>query len=137
MTILLDLIKDKLEGDLAGIDPDFTKIPIQLIDFVIEEAGEDPEVCITYINSVIKELDKYNKNNKMEAEVTQSKVREGHTNKEAPALDKGGCPTPASKTKGPQTRALETRLAEDTVMKTARTAVGDKEGVQSMSMAQG
>jgi hypothetical protein len=25
MTILLDLIKDKLEGDQAGIDPDFTK----------------------------------------------------------------------------------------------------------------
>ena len=25
MTILLNLIKDKLEGDQAGIDPDFTK----------------------------------------------------------------------------------------------------------------
>jgi hypothetical protein len=43
MTILLDLIKGELEGDLAGIDPDFAKIPIQLIDFMIEEAREDPE----------------------------------------------------------------------------------------------
>ena len=58
MTILLDLIKGELEGDLAGIDPDFAKIPIQLIDFMIEKAGENPEVCIININSMIKVLDK-------------------------------------------------------------------------------
>ncbi len=69
-----------------GTDPNFTKITIQLIDFMIEEAGEDPEVCITYINSMIEELDKYNKDNKMEVEVTQSNVGEGHTNEAAPLL---------------------------------------------------
>jgi hypothetical protein len=131
MTILLNLIKDKLEGDLAGIDPDFTNIPIQLIDFMIEEAWEDPEVCV-YIDSVIKELDKYNKDNKMEAKVTQSNVWEGF-----PAPKKGGGPTPASKTQGPLLRAPEMRLVEETVMETARMPVGDKEGVQSVSMAQG
>jgi hypothetical protein len=43
MTILLDLIKGELEGELAVIYPDFTKIPIQLINLMIEEAREDPE----------------------------------------------------------------------------------------------
>ncbi len=86
---------------------------------------------------MIEELEKYGEDNEMEAEVAQSNVREGHTNEEAPALDKGGGITPASKTQGPLPRALEMRLAEETVMKTARTAVGDKEGAQSMSMAQG
>jgi hypothetical protein len=137
MTILLDLIKDKLEGDLAEMNPDFTKIAIQLIYFMIEEAGEDPEVCIAYISSMIEELDKYDEDNKMMAEVAQSNVRDGHTNEEAPALVKGGGPTPASKTQGLLPRALETCLAEETVMETARTVVGDKEGVQSVSMAQG
>jgi hypothetical protein len=138
MTIHLDLIKDKLEGDLVGIDPDFTKIPIQLIDFMIEEAAEYPHVCIAHIDSMIEELDKYNKqDNKMEAEVAQSNVQEGHTNEEVPALDKGGGSTPANKTQGLLPRALEMSLAEETIMEIARMAVGDKEGVQSVSMVQG
>jgi hypothetical protein len=128
MTILLNLIKSKLEGNLAGIDPDFTKIPIQLIDFMIEEAREDPEECIAFIDNVIEKLDKYNEDNKMVAEVVQSNVRKGHTNEEAPALDKGGGPTPASKTQELLPRAQEMCLAEETVMETARMAVGDKEG---------
>jgi hypothetical protein len=47
MTIFFDLVKGKLEGDLVGIDLDFTKKSHStLIDFMIEEAREDPEVCI-------------------------------------------------------------------------------------------
>jgi hypothetical protein len=37
----LDLIKVKLEGDEAGVDPDFSKIDAQLIDFLIKEAREN------------------------------------------------------------------------------------------------
>jgi hypothetical protein len=86
---------------------------------------------------VIKKLDKYNKDNNTEAEIAQSNVWEGHTNEGAPALDEGGGPTPASKTQGLLPRTLETCLAEETIMKTTRTVVGDKEGAQSVSMVQG
>jgi hypothetical protein len=39
MLTQLNLIKVKLEGDEAGVDPDISKIDAQLIDFLIEGAG--------------------------------------------------------------------------------------------------
>jgi hypothetical protein len=74
----------------------------------------------------------------MEAKATPPNVGEGHTNKDAFAPDKGGGITPASKTQGPLPRAPEASLTEENATETARMmAAGDKEGVQSMSMAQG
>ena len=59
MLTQLDLIKVKLEGDEAGVDPDFSKIDAQLIDFLIEEAGENIDECIAYIDNVIEKLNKF------------------------------------------------------------------------------
>jgi hypothetical protein len=136
MITQLDIIRDKLEGEAAGVDPNFSKIDIQLIDFMIKEAGEDTDECIAFIEDMIKTLNKYKEGNKMEAEATPSNVQEGHTNEEILAPEKGGGTTTASKTQGLLPRAPEVRLAEETAMETANMAAGDKEGAQSMSMAQ-
>ena len=56
---------------------------------------------------------------------------------EAPLThDKGGGTTPASKTQGTLSRAPEASLAEETAREIANMAAGDKEGAQSVRMAQ-
>ncbi len=120
------------------MDPDFSKIDAQHIDFLIEEAGENINECIAYINNVIKKLNKFEKGKDMEADAVPPNVGEGHTNKDAFASDKGGGTTSASKTQGPLPRASEGSLTDETATETTRKmATGDKEGAQSMSMAQG
>ncbi len=137
MLTQLDLIKVELEGDEVGVDPDFSKIDTQLIDFLIEEAGENIDECFAYIDNVIEKLNKFKEGKDMEAEAAPPNVGEGHTNKDAFASNKGGGTTTASKTQGPLPRASEASLTDETATKTTRKMVaGDKEGAQSMSMAQ-
>jgi hypothetical protein len=136
MITQLDMIRDKLEGEAVGVDPDFSKIDDQLINFMIEEAGEDTDECTAFIEDAIKMLDKYKEFNKTGAEATPSNVQEGHTNKEILAPKKGGGTTTASKTQGLLPRAPEAILIEETAMETANMAAGDEEGAQSVSMAQ-
>ncbi len=134
----LNLIKVKLEGDEAGVDPDFSEIDAQIIDFLIEEAGENIDECIAYIDNVIKKLNKFEEGKDTEADAAPPNVGEGHTNKDAIASNEGGGTTSASKTQGPLPRASEASLTDETATETARKMVaGDKEGAQSMSMAQG
>jgi hypothetical protein len=135
MSTQLNIIRDELEGEAAGVDPDLSKIDVQLINFMIKEAREDRDGCIAFTEDVIKTLDKYKEGNKTEVEATPSNVQEGHTNKEILAPKKGGGTTTASKTQGLLSRAPEVSLAEETAMKTANMAARDKEGAQSVSMA--
>ncbi len=100
MLTQLDLIKTKLKGDEAGVEPDFSQIEGQLIDFPIEEAGEDTNKCINFINSVIAKLDNYEEKEDTEMEITQSGVPEGHPEEEALTPEEGGGTSLASKTQG-------------------------------------
>ncbi len=138
MLTQLDLITTKLEGEKAGVEPDFSKTDAQLVDFLIEEAGGNADECITFINSVIAKLDKHEEGNKREKEIMQSNVQEGCPDKDAFAPDKGGGTTPASKTQGLLPGAPKASPAEGTAMETSiMMAGGDKEGVKFVSMAQG
>jgi hypothetical protein len=138
MLTQLNLIKVELKGDEAGVDPDFSKINAQLIDFLIEEAGENIDECIAYIDNVIEKLDKFEEGKDTEADAAPPNVGEGHTNKDAFASNKGGGTTSASKTQGPLPSASEASLTDETATETARKMVArDKEGAQSVSMAQG
>ncbi len=69
MLTQLDLIKTELEGEKAGVEPDFSKTDIQLVDYLIKKAGENADECIAFINSIIVKLDKYKEGNKMEKEI--------------------------------------------------------------------
>jgi hypothetical protein len=138
MLTQLNLIKVKLEGDEAGVDPDYSKIDAQLIDFLIEEAEENIDECIAYINNVIEKFNKFEEGKDTEADAAPPNVGGGHTNEDAFASDKGGGTTSASKTQGSLPRASEASLTDETTTETARKmAAGDKEGAQSVSMAQG
>ena len=131
MLTLLDLIKDELAGEEVDVEPDFSKIDAQLIDFLIDEAGDDPKEVIDFINSATSQLAKYEKDTETEEEVSLP-------DEEPPDHDDGGGKTPASKTQRSLPRAPEASLAEETAKETATImAGGDKEGAKSMSMAQG
>jgi hypothetical protein len=122
----------------VGMDPDFLKIDAQLIDFLIEEAGENIDECFAYINNVIEKIKKIEEGNDTEADAAPPNVGEGHTNKDLFASDEGGGTTLASKTQGPLPRASEASFTDETATETARKmAAMDKEGAQSMSTVQG
>jgi hypothetical protein len=138
MLTQLDLIKAELEGDEAGVEPDLSKIGAQLLDFLIKEAGEDIDECITFINSVITKLDKYEEKEEKEMKITQSDAPEGRPEEEALTPEEGGGTSPASKTQGLLSGAPEASPAEGATKETNTTMEGgDKEGAQSVSMAQG
>jgi hypothetical protein len=48
--IMLDLMKNEFEGEIAGLQADTTNIPQQLVDFLIEEVGKDLHNAINFIN---------------------------------------------------------------------------------------
>ncbi len=48
----LEIIKDKLEGQLASVLAEFRNLPEQLINFMHKEAGEDPNKAIKFITHV-------------------------------------------------------------------------------------
>ncbi len=52
----LDILKDKLEGQIAGVPAEFRDLPEQLINFMYEEAGEDPHAAIKFITHVSHQL---------------------------------------------------------------------------------
>jgi hypothetical protein len=138
MLTQLDLIKTKLKGDEAGVEPDFSQIDDQHINLLIQEAGEDTDKCINFIDSVIAKLDKYKEMEDTEMEITQSRMPEGRTEEEALTPKEGGGASLASKTQGTLPGAPEASPAEGAAKETNTTmADGDKEGAQSMSMAQG
>ncbi len=86
MIILLDLLKDNLEADQAGLPADFDKIPLKLLKFMILEAGEDREQQIKFIKQITKELQQLGQTNSLN---------------KASSLEKGtGQPPEASKTQG-------------------------------------
>jgi hypothetical protein len=43
MIIMLDLLKDELEADQAGLPADFNCIPLKLLEFMVQETGEERE----------------------------------------------------------------------------------------------
>ncbi len=68
MLTQLDLIKVKLEGDEVDVEPNFSKIDPQLIDFLVEEAGENPKEVTNYINTVSIQLVHYGEDKETEEE---------------------------------------------------------------------
>jgi hypothetical protein len=56
MVTCLDILKDKLAGQLAGVLAEFRDLPEQLINFMYKEAGEDPHNVIKFITHISHQL---------------------------------------------------------------------------------
>jgi hypothetical protein len=105
-----------------------------------KEAGEDPHKAIEFITLVFNQLRKFN--DKEEDKVNESHVKtivhaEDEPVEDDHGLDTGVTQEGASKTQGSLPRAQQMSPVGGAVNKPATDAGGDKEGVQSMSVAPG
>ncbi len=117
---------------------EFKDLPEQLISFMYKEAREDIHDAITFITRMHRQLGKYDDKDKEEGN-SDSHVKtitydEVETAPDIPFTKDRGTQE-ASKTQRPLPGAQQTSPADGTVIKPATEAGGDKEGVQSMSMA--
>ena len=120
----------------SGADSRRSNLPEQLINFMYEEAGEDPHDAIAFISQIHEKISKYN--NDKEEEASESHVKAIQYDEPKPASDipnpgEGGTQE-ASKIHRSLPTAQQTSPAEGAVTEPAKDAGGDKERVQSMSM---
>jgi hypothetical protein len=137
MLTQLDLIKTELNSEEAGVEPDFSQTDTRLIDFLIEEAGEDNASCITFVDKICRKLEKHKAQEEMDVEFVYTSSPERRPEEEALILKEGGGNPTASKTQGTPPRAPKESTAEDASNATnMEMSDGDKEGAQFPSMAQ-
>ena len=121
MIILLDLLKDDIEADHARLPTLFDKITMKLIDFMVQDAGEDQENQIKFIEQIMDELEQPNPTNSH----NKDSIRDRETDQ----------PSTASKTQGTRPGAHEASPTEEVAIESAMLADWDKEGTQSPSVA--
>ncbi len=119
MSILLNLLKDDLEADKAGLPAEFTNIPATLLALLVEEAGKERGKQIEFIEEILEALDK---------------ISHTDSHDKATSPDEG-TNEGASKTQGTLPGAQKTRPTEEAAVEPATPAGRDKEGAQSPSMA--
>ena len=115
MIILLDLLKDDLEADHAGLPTDFDRIPMKLLEFMVLDAGEDQENQIKFIKQIIEELEQIDQTNSHNKDFN----RDGGTDQ----------PSIASKTQGMLPGAHEASPTEEAAIEPSIMAGQDKKGV--------
>jgi hypothetical protein len=137
MVTCLEILKDELAGQLACVLAEFRDLPKQLINFMYEEAGEDPHNAIKFITHVSHQLSQFDDK---EGEMDNKSHMKVITNvKDAPVEDALGIDKTqegASKTQGSLPGAQQMSPAEGATNEPATEAGGDKEGVQSMMWRQ-
>ncbi len=114
---------------MAGLTADSSNVPQTLIDFLIEEAGEDPHDTIAFLNQTANQLSQFDE------ESNAGDDEDGDTNAHPP--DPGDEHSKASKTQGTLPRAPQANPAGGASATTATTAEGGEKGVQSLSMVTG
>jgi len=116
--IFLDLLKDDIEAEEAGLPAGFNKTPVNLLVLLVEEAGKERGKQIEYIKEILEALDKISQTN---------------SHDEEPSPDEG-THEEASKTQGTLPGAHKASPTEEAAVEPATPAGRDKEGAQSSSM---
>jgi hypothetical protein len=119
MIIFLDLLKDNLQADEAGLLAEFNKIPANLLALLAEEAGKENGGQIEYIEVILEAL---------------NIISQTNSHDEAPSPDEG-TNEEASKTQGTLPGAHKASPTEEAAAEPVTPAGRDKEGAQSSSMA--
>ena len=136
MHIFLDILLEELNGMLIGVQPEFKDVPEEVIRLMYQEGGDQPANAIAFISKIQEEIAAFDDNE----EDSFSHIKNIQYGDPDPAPDipmEDGETHEASKTHGTLPGAHKTRLAEGSVIEPAEDAGGDKEGIQSMSMAEG
>ncbi len=118
MVTCLNIIKDKLEGELAGVPAEYRNLPEELINFMYKEAGTDICEVIKFITDVSNQLSHFDED-KME-EDSESHVKVITYDEDAPVesnlwIALGETQERGSKTQGTLPGAHQKDPAEGTV----------------------
>ena len=119
MTIMLELLKDDLEDDQAGLPADFKQIPPSILEYMVSEAGEDRGDQIKFIKEIMEAVEQ---------------IAQSNNHSKASLEEGGGQQQEASKTQGTLPGAQEASPTEEAAIEPAM-AGQDKEGAQSLSVA--
>ncbi len=105
---MLEMLRTKFKGELAGLKADLTNYPQCLINFPIEEAGEDLSAAITFLDLTSDQIAQYKEDDHNEM------TGDGDGDKDANVLppNKEGEQIEASKAQGMVPRAPEATPAE-------------------------
>jgi hypothetical protein len=63
MIVLLGHLKDELEADQAGLPTEFNRWPTKLLEFLVQESGEDHVNQMNYIKQIMAELEQLSQTN--------------------------------------------------------------------------
>ncbi len=132
MEVMLEMMRTEFEGELLGLKADLTHFPKLLIDFLIEESGENPNDKIDFLDQTSADIAQFEEQNNEDMVSNQAATK----NQDALPPDKEEEQSEASKTQGTVPRAPEATPTEGIATGVIRTS-GDKEGLQSVSMAPG
>jgi hypothetical protein len=120
MIILLGLLKDELEADQAGLPAIINRVPTKLLEFLVQEAGEDCKDQINYIKQITEGLEL---------------IGQIDPCNEALSPDEGTGRSEASKTQGTVPGAHKVSpTTEEAAIELATMAGRNKEGARSLSM---
>jgi hypothetical protein len=117
--ICLNLLKDNLEADKAGLPANFNRMPAKLLKPMVQEAGKDHGEQIKFIAEILEAL---------------KQINQTDSHEEASSLDEG-IGQEASKTQGTLPRAHKASPKEKAAVEPAIMAGRGKEGAQSPNMA--
>jgi hypothetical protein len=137
MVTCVDIIKDELERELAGVLAEFKNQPEQLISLLYKEAGMETSTAINFITAISAQLSQLCGEESKEENESHVKVitYKGEALVESTVdVATGRNHKAASKTQGTILSTQQASPTERTVIEPATEAKGDKEGVQSMSM---
>jgi hypothetical protein len=129
MKVMLEMMRTEFDGELLGLKADLTHFSQHLINFLIEESGENTKDAIAFLDQTSADISQYKEDTTRE---TRSHI-DISKKPESPSPDKGDERTEASKTQGTVPRAPEATPTEG-IATTIKTTAGDEEGPQSMSM---
>jgi hypothetical protein len=116
---MLELLKDDLEDNQAGLPADFKQIPPSILEYMVLEAGEDCGDQIKFIKEIMEAMEQ---------------IAQSDNHSKASLDERGGQQQEASKTQGTLPGAQEASPTEEAAIEPAM-AGRDMEGAQSLSVA--
>jgi hypothetical protein len=111
---------DELEADQARLPAKFNRVPAKLLEFLVQEAGEDHKDQINFIKQITEELEQIGQTNSCKMILSP---------------DNGIGQSEASKTQGMLPWLHKASSTEEAAIELATMARRDKEGAQSLSVA--
>ncbi len=59
MKVMLEMMRTEFDGELLGLKADLTHFSQHLINFLIEESGENPKDAIAFLNQISADISQY------------------------------------------------------------------------------